>query len=260
MATILLGSILLEPNRWAKAKTPTIRVSEWAARAKDAGIDGIELWENHWRMADEAERQALKASKMVRYYNTYAPFDDRPESRAARKAAADAARELGAVGVKFNVGSDKNRRDEYLRVAEDWARSLPANCRALCECHPGTVLETPEAAAEAFPKWPPERVAAIVHPFTQSPERLGDWVRLLGPRVVHGHVQIRTEKDVLVRLDRKPREAEAALAALQPLLKQMTFTLEFTEGTRTPDDKPEVLFRNALADLEFLRKRLPPGA
>ena len=258
-ARFLLGSILLEPNRWSKEKTPTLRVSEWAARARDAGFDGIELWENHWAKADEAERAALLASPCpVVYYNTYAPFDDAPRSRAARDAAAEATRRTRATGVKFNVGNAPAKQEEYLRAAEAWAGSLPAGCRALCECHPGTLLETPEAAAKAFSdRWAdPARFGAIVHPFTQTPERLADWGRLLGERVVHAHVQIRTDKDALVRLDRKPREAEAALAALGDRRDRITYTLEFTEGTRTPDDKPDVLFKNALADLRFLRERV----
>jgi sugar phosphate isomerase/epimerase len=265
MATIYLGSILLEPNRWAKDKAPTLRVSEWTERARVAGFDGIELWENHYRRAlgGEAERQALRSSGSVTVFNSYAACG--PEGRGDRAEATTAARELGrsVKGVKFNVGKTEEpaRLAQELRATREWAETLPAPVRLLCECHPGTALETPDAAAKAFTgEWADtRRFAAIVHPFSQTAESLRTWVDALGPRIAHLHVQTRMPDDRIVRLDRRAAEVREVLRVLRAggILPAASFTLEFTEGTRTPDgDVPEKLWENALRDLAFLREEL----
>lgn len=46
-ARVLIGTILLEPNRWKPGKLPSFRVSQWLDRFADAGFAGVELWENH---------------------------------------------------------------------------------------------------------------------------------------------------------------------------------------------------------------------
>ena len=253
-SAIFLGSVLLEPNRWSAGKEPSFRVSEWVERIRDAGFDGIELWENHYLRADEAERAALHASPCpVTIFNSYAGFER--ERSGDRERAAQAIGDLGAAGVKFNVGADPARTPEYLQTAAEWARRLPPSVRLLCECHPGTVLETAGAAAEAFAgRWGDERVEAIVHPFTARREVLREWLERLGRRVSHAHVQIRSDDNQILRLDRRPREAREALQVLQDHGFCGSFTVEFTEGTRTAQDRPETLFENAVADLLFLRE------
>ena len=63
---VLIGSILLEVNRHRSGRTPTYRVSDWLERFREAGFDGVELWENHATAAPEEEVQALAASPLVR--------------------------------------------------------------------------------------------------------------------------------------------------------------------------------------------------
>ena len=60
-----LASILLEPNRWKPGRPPSIRVSEWSARAAAAGFDGWELWENHYRLAEPDEQRRLEQGLTV---------------------------------------------------------------------------------------------------------------------------------------------------------------------------------------------------
>ena len=267
MTTIYLGSVLLEPNRWTKDKTPTIRVSEWIGRARSAGFDGIELWENHYRRAigGNEERQALQVSGFVAIFNTYTGFG--PEDSEKRLQTSEAIRALGprVTGVKFNVSrtaSEPARLAAECRTARDWGRQLPAQVRLLCECHPGTPLETPAAAAPVFAgEWADTtRFAAIVHPFIYDvPESLRAWAESIGAsRIAHIHVQVCTPEDRRVRLDQRPAQVRQTLRLLKEAgVRDASWTLEFTEGTGTPDgDVPERLWENALRDLAFLRTEL----
>jgi sugar phosphate isomerase/epimerase len=252
---IYIGSILLEPNRWKGSKEPSYKVSAWLERFRAAGLDGIELWENHYLKVSDDEKAALRSSAVpMRIFNTYAEFSGSGDEL-GRIQAADSAITLQSAGIKFNVGKDTKRTSEYLDAANFWAKRLPASVRLLCECHPGTVLETPEAAEKAFrDTWRDERFQAIVHPFSTPPDVLREWMKRLKGRVTHAHVQMRGEQNRPVRLDRRPREAREALQILREGGFSGSFTLEFTEGTSTPNDRPDFLWENALADLKFLRE------
>ena len=143
---IYLGTVLLEPNRWSPGKLPSFKVSEWSAAIKQAGFDGLELWENHAALADEAERQALATGPTpVCLLNTYAGFAN--ADHAAREQAVSLAQRFKVSGVKFNFGRDPALVSEYLANLRQWAERLPPQTRLLCECHGQTVLEEPEAAA-----------------------------------------------------------------------------------------------------------------
>jgi hypothetical protein len=179
---IYLASILLEPNRWKAGKEPSYEVSAWLDKIRAAGFDGIELWENHYLKASSDEQEALRgASVPIRLFNTYAAFTATGGAdEDARRKAADATAALKAGAVKFNAGNDPKRTTEYLETAVQWARLLPPNTRLICECHPGTVLETPEAAEKAFHEhWRDERFQAIVHPFSTPLPVLKEWMKRL---------------------------------------------------------------------------------
>lgn len=254
---IYLGSILLEPNRWKAGKNPSFRLSEWIPRIREAGFDGIELWENHYLKADEREQAALRAAAgYFTVFNTYAGFDTDEKMQKEREAAASALRSLKSEAVKFNVGSKPERLMDYLRVMKEWAGTFPSSLRLLCECHGGTVLETPEGASTGFAEWTDTaRYQAIVHAFSIPPKILSEWMTRLRPHVTHVHAQLRDDKDRLLRLDRRPKEVKEALRILKDNGFAGSFTLEFTEGTRTADDRPDHLFANALLDLAYLREQ-----
>ncbi len=250
---IYLGTILLEPQRWSGDKRPSYAVSTWLERIKAAGFDGIELWENHYLKADAAERKILHAKAApIAIFNSYAGL--KIEHATQREAAACHAAELGAGAIKFNVGNDATRFDEYLINATAWADLLPESTQLWCECHPGTVLETPQDAARAFDIWDEARFGVMIHPFTTEPDVLRDWLRLLGPRVQHAHVQIRDENGRPTCLDTQPEMAHAALEILRDGGFSGSFTMEFTLGTSTANDQTEYLWENALRDLKFLRE------
>ena len=253
---ILIGSILLERNRWKNPKTPSYRVSEWIERFSQAGFDGIELWEYHATLASPEEQRALETSPLpITIFNTYATFDE--AGKDARATAAEFVARLRSEGVKWNFGRDPEALGEYRDALVAWEKTLPPGVRLLCECHPNTVLETPERAAEFLEPFDPARYQVIVHGFFNPIAPLERWFELLGPRITHVHVQMTDPDDPKgrrIRLDRRPREAKHALKVMRDHGFSGTFTLEFTEGTSAPDENPEDLFQAALSDFAFLKE------
>jgi len=251
---IYIGTILLELSRWASPKTATYRVSEWLDRFQEAGFDGMELWEYHATLAPPEELGLLEASKFpVSVYNTYCSFDDASESD--RRQAAEMIERFGAGGVKYNVGRESARRDEYIRNVRKWDASLPENCRLLCECHGGTIVQEPSDAAKFFDDLGLDS-QIIVHCFMQDLGRLKEWFSALGASVAHAHVQMQGENGRNARLSKNPAHVKEALHIMREEGYRGSFTLEFTEGTRAPDENMEDLWQAALSDLHFLRENI----
>jgi sugar phosphate isomerase/epimerase len=247
-AQIYLGSVLLESNRWTRERLPTFRVSEWTDRSAAAGFDGIELWENHCALADPAERAALQAAHLpVTIYNSYVML--RADGEPARRQAAAFVRELKAPAVKFNVGADPETLESELRTAREWAAGMPG-VRLLCECHPGTALEDAATAAAALAGYP--EIGVIVHPCNRAD--LPDWLRHLGPKIRHAHVQMVTAQRRRWRLCDQPTLARERLAMLRDGGFTGSLTIEFTAGVGVAPESREALFAAACADLAFLRE------
>lgn len=247
-ASIHFGTVLLEANRWAAQRTPTYRVSDWLARIAAAGFDGVELWENHARLADEHELAALRNSPLpFAVFNSYATLDE--AGAEARRQAAALVRELRAPAVKFNFGNDPERLADELRNARAWAAAMPG-VRLLCECHPGTAVEAPAVAAEALAGDPD--IGVIVHPFIAVD--LAAWFRHLGARIVHAHVQVVDAEWRRWRLRDRAALVQARLAILREAGFAGSFTIEFTAGVAVAPESREALFAAACNDLEFLQE------
>ncbi|MBT5533808.1 hypothetical protein HOK31_12160, partial [Candidatus Poribacteria bacterium] len=129
---------------------------------------------------------------------------------------------------------------------------LPAGCRPLCECHGGTIVETPEAA-RGFMDAADIDCGIIVHAFTDTEDRLRAWLDLFESAVELVHVQLRDAGQFL-RLDEAPDLARPRIDILRDAGFRGAYTLEFTKGTSTERDNPEALWREAVADLAFLRE------
>ncbi len=250
---IYIGTILLEKNRWTKDKTPTYRVSDWADRFAEAGFDGMELWQWHATKVDDAERRALTASPCpVAIFNSYAAFDE--SGATAREQAALLTRRFGAAGVKFNVGTDPDKRGDYLEALRQWRPLFDDDVTLLCECHPGTIIETPAAAKAFFDEAGVPGVGVIVHAFNAA-DTLDAWLDTFGPAVRHAHLQMRDERTVIAFRD-KPDVAAEVIETLKRAGYDGTCTLEFTAGTLAPDETIDLLWTNALADKAFLEELL----
>ncbi|MBM4143200.1 MAG: hypothetical protein FJ225_06375 [Lentisphaerae bacterium] len=248
---VCLATVLLEPNRWTPRKLPTFKVSEWAGPIRDAGFAALELWENHAALADETEQAALLRMPLpVAVFNSYCTFDDAGAD--GRRRAAGFVGRFGAGAVKFNLGGDPERTEEYVRNLRAWADDLPAGCRLLCECHGGTVLETPGRAARALAPLT-GRVEIIVHAFAGERASLRQWLERFGAAVTHVHVAGRQGEGPMIRLSDMADEARARLAMLRAAGFAGTWTVEFTRGVALSPEDRHALLANAAADLAFLR-------
>ncbi|WP_282936814.1 TIM barrel protein [Paenibacillus sp. RC67] len=245
---VYFGTILLERNRWAAGKEPSYLVSEWIPRLKQDGFDGIELWENHAALCDAAELERLSDAQLpVSVYNSYVTFEDGAEE--SRKQAAELIRVLGAKAVKFNFGREQSLLDTYTRNWNEWVKLLPGDCRLLCECHPNTVMEEPQAAAAAMKAM--DRCEAIVHPF-HSLGPLEEWFEHLGSAVTHAHVQYRYGGQTFRRLSSNQEEIVEKLNLMKQAGFNGSFTLEFVEGTGQGEEH-EKLYEAALDDRNTLK-------
>jgi sugar phosphate isomerase/epimerase len=257
---IFLGSILLEPNRWKPGRPPSLRISEWSARAVAAGFDGWELWENHYLLADAQERAALREGVCpIRVLNSYADFGVIDQRSAAGAFAA--LRELPSVtAVKFNVGNEARHIDRYRAAINAVCAILPAGVRLLCECHPGTLLEDPSRLHDFVASdgtWPFD---VIVHPFLLTPEKIIRWGKVIGEHIKHAHLQMRDIKDPrrFVALADEPGRASECIAALDEICFAGSYTMEFARHADSSNDVPSVLFEDSVRDLSFLRSKLRP--
>lgn len=246
MNPIYLGTIALEVNRHARGRVPTYQVSQWLDKILEAGFDGIELWENHAMMADTQEVERLKRGGLA-VYNSYATLDDAGAAHRAR--AAELARALNARAVKYNFSNKPEQRDQELANLRAWAQTMPG-VLMLCECHGGTMAETPAAARALLEEaGPPAQFAAIVHARGDRAE-MAAWVEGLGGRVVHVHVGGRKEGQWAGPAD-APELYAQALDYLRELRWSGTVTLEFTGGQTI-----EALYASACRDLSALRLAL----
>lgn len=252
---VFFATVLLERNRWsAESRTPTLEVSAWLPRLVAARCAGIELWENHWRLAGREERQRLVAATKppVRIFNTY--LVPTRASEAELEELATTLRALPEVrGLKFNFGPPGESLDDGIAAALRWAAVLPSRVRLLCECHPGTALESPRAAGAAFQRLPAARFGAILHPFWNSDAAFEEWLARLGERIEHLHLQL-VENGVHLPFAARADLVRARLARLAATGFRGTSALEFVAGTNVPHETPEALWEQSLADLAVLRE------
>lgn len=249
---ILIGTILLDVNRWGNPKTPTYAVSEWVDRFCEAGFDGMEVWEYHATLCSQAEREKLIAADFpASLYNTYCDFDD--ASADARQQAADMVARFGSVGVKFNVGKESGLRAAYLKNLRAWRKAVPDTCTLLCECHPGTIIEKPDDAKRFFDDLGVDGWGIIVHCFGSDMAELKHWFDKFGPKVVHAHVQLRNDQRQVELLKDHPARVKEALKVMRDGGFAGSFTIEFSKGTREPGENIGDLWNAAKADLDFLR-------
>jgi len=100
-----------------------------------------------------------------------------------------------------------------------------------------------------------DRYEIIVHPVAR-PQELPDWFAEFGSRITHSHMQIRDEDGLPILLERKPTLVRETLHIMREEGYTGSFTLEFTEGTNRPGEHVDLLWDNALRDLQFLREAL----
>lgn len=248
---IYISTACLERNRWG-SRQPSFRVSEWLPRFVADGFDGVELWENHWMaaVADEQSR-LVDAKASIAIFNTYANFTDADSGQLA--AAADAVEKLAVKGVKYNLGNDLTKVSEYRHNLLQWAACLPETCQLLCECHPGTFLEKPAAAADFFADLSPDRYGVIAH-VSGNPGTIDEWFSTFGSRISHVHVQMR-DSQTDPTLPEAREKLDACFAEVNRHGYQGSVSIEFTRGIGRDEDI-ETIYANACVDMTYCRKML----
>ncbi len=255
--TILLGTVAIEPNRWGTVsadRLPVTRLPDWLATIADAGFDGLEVWEQHLTMESAATAEAIIGGPVpVQIFNSYVSLD--VDDSAERTFVADWVQQCGASGVKFNVGNDPEAEGAYAERISDWIEQLPADVSLFCECHEGiSIAEDPAVAARIFSAaGPVDRLGALVHTH-ESFDHLRARFDAYGDRIRHVHVNY---LDVANRRVPPLADQRSDLEAKVDLLRSLGFggswTIEFVSGILSDNDQPEVLLRQAAADLAVLR-------
>lgn len=252
MTEVFLGTIVLEPNRWfgvTHERWGTTAVSAWLDAIADAGFDGIELWESHFRDADPEERQAILDHPLpISVYNTYVSFDDEVDTD--RDTAAELIRLTGAPKVKWNTGPERDDAalDAYTARLGRFAAALPG-VELICECHDGSAMDDPVTAARVL--------AAGSNALFHTHDDL-DLIRAkfaaYGDRLTHVHV------NHLFTGSPRLTDIRDELAEKVALVRELGFagswTLEFVHGTGGDHDDPAPMLAQAIEDLEVLRELL----
>lgn len=261
---VYFATVAVEPKRWTAERKSSITASVWGKQAFSEGFAGMELWENHYAHASGTERAALVelCSKAPAgcILNTYHTFDSLPQHSASVEGDQNAAvqdpamlrqilKELPCTGIKFNVGTQEGRTDAYRNNLAQWLSLLKqdgslARARILCECHPGTIVETPPAAEEFFAGGLLSQVRYIIHPFSIAEGELEAWIGT--GRVVHAHIQSREAP-----LSEIPGAAKRIrhLLAREP---NISFGIEFAHTTGQERETPQQSYDAVLADFRFL--------
>ena len=252
--SIYLCTIAIEPNRHAAGKHPSIDVTEWTDRISERGFDGIELWENHVLRVPETELVDYASTKLrVNVFNSYVGFGHEQEAMRAR--VAETVHLLHAPQVKFNFGSNPLKRSEEIENVRRFSEQLPSKTQLLCECHAGTIAETPELAASLLEELGDEtRFGAIVH-LQSRPEILREWLRRLGKRICHCHVFLPVESERNSGVG-----GEMAIRALMECGYNRSFSVEFVWPLNAAGETPELLFEKAVADMIWLRSSFSRNA
>ncbi len=242
---VFLGTVALEKNRWS-SRVPSLKVSDYITSIKSDGFSGMELWQEHYTGADDAEKQLISSSAQCVIFNTYCKFHQglTADMCEVAKAVADS----GAVAIKYNFGNDMATVNEEYKTFMQWVALLPQNIELMCECHAGTLMHDVKFAREFFAD-KDTRWTAIAH-LCEDEQRRADIISAYGDRIVHIHTQMRDSSNHFMQLcdDAKRASADIKKALLLPNLR--SFTVEFTADA----DTPEGLYNNAVKDLEFIRK------
>lgn len=256
---VLLGTVNIEPNRWGlkvHGGMPVSLPKDWVPLLEDAGFDGLELWERHARSVDADDLAALDSAPVpVVVFNSYASWD--PESDKYRDRAARWVERFDATGVKFNVGADPEMEAEFTARLARFDARVPAGVRLICECHRNTLAETPSVALRMFESvGGSDRTQATVHVHPHIDPGLEEALDVLGERVTHVHVQMRT-----VEPDVKPEDLADQIVDQVELIRDrgapQTWTIEFSHGVGTDShDTVDWILPNAIRDATAVRLAL----
>lgn len=251
MSEIYLGTICMEKNRWAEGRNPTYAVSDYVKKAIDDGFYGMELWQYHYTLATEEEREKLKASGIPFVFNTYISFEKRDDE--TFKLIGDAVKALGAKAIKYNLGplnAENINISAQIENLKRFAEYLPPDVKLLSECHGNTVMEEPEMAAEILSKLDKERYGAMIHLKTEL-DFADRCYAAYGDRIWHIHCANYKGWDIgFVHINDGTDFAESYINYHKSKGFNGSFTIEFVNF----EDTPEAHYKNAVNDMKHIKK------
>lgn len=254
MEKIFLASIALEKNKWAEGKIPSYKVSDFIHRVKNDGFYGIELWENHYMLADREEQKKLENADVKYIFNSYLSLKDGLTDDLRK--IADAICRLGAAAVKYNFSlKNANTESEYdkddftnqIDTLLKFAELLPNNVKLLCECHANTIMEEPEIAGRVF-EGLDERFGAIIH-LSAEKSLMENCFKYYGNRILHIHTAYTGEMNEFEPLKNGDKKLRSNMEYFKTHGFSGSCSVEFVKE----EDSAENYYKNALKDLEYLK-------
>lgn len=241
---ILIGTVMLEKNRWTLEKVPTVRITDWLGMFAKDDFEGIELWENHVLRNPESELMKIKSCGLpLIYLSSYLKFDGSDNEEMQK--VAEVAKELSAASIKFNFSNNIDLLETHIVKIRRFAELLPEDCSLLCECHANTIMADLNNAFKVFEILNDERFGIIIHLFDPL-EILQKWFMAFGQKIKHVHIHLYDGGNIIA-LRNKPEllvnTARGALIDEEALIDELRIgrisaVLDVYEKEPLPFDSP----------------------
>lgn len=276
MASLLLNTIALDPNRWTAEKQPYFELEALLAPVAAAGFRALEVWQYHLSTLDEAGVETLgdRARSLGVTFpvvGMYPMLDLDGEAQARERKAihtlVQRAEGIGARAVKMFAGrlgsaeADATGTErsvaftrELVALADEHGLGLTA------ETHPDTLCDSVPATRRFLGAVADERLHLCYQPFdfTSTERTVADY-RALREHVVHVHLQGRRD-DEMSLLEEADIDYGAFLRTLDADGFDGVLSIEFVKDCvveRPADFDLDRVLANARHDRVFVKAAMP---
>jgi sugar phosphate isomerase/epimerase len=273
VATLLLNTIALDPNRWTPDKTPYYRLADLLPAVAEAGFRRLEVWQYHLSALDAEGVTALQERAqeleitfpIVGFYPAlHLESDAREQEWTQQRRLLDVAARLGAHAVKIFAGQlgsaevDDAAYDRSIAFARRLAEAAADRDLALhAETHPDTLCDAVAACRRFLADVAAPNLRLCFQPFdfTDTARAVAD-VEALHQHIAHVHLQGRRD-DRMCLLERAEIDYGPVFGALAAHGFDGALCIEFVEDcvVETPSafDLDRVL-ANAQRDRAFIEQ------
>jgi sugar phosphate isomerase/epimerase len=273
VATLLLNTIALDPNRWTPDKTPYYRLVDLLPAVAEAGFHRLEVWQYHLSTLDAEGVTALQecaqelriTSPVVGLYPALHVDDEACEQEwAQHRRLLDEAAHLGAEAVKIFAGQlgsaevDDAAYDRSIAFARRLAEAAAGRSLALhAETHPDTLCDSVAACRRFLADVDAPNLRLCFQPFdfSDTARAVAD-VEALHEHIAHVHLQGRRD-DRMCLLERAEIDYGPVFGALAAHGFDGALCIEFVEDcvVETPADFDlNRVLANAQRDRAFIEQ------
>ena len=279
MASLLLNTVALDPNRWTAEKQPYFRLESLLEPVRAAGFHALEVWQYHLSTLTDADVEALlggadKLGVTFPIVGLYPALDFDGAARSSEWASMESlierAARLGAGAVKMfagRLGSAATSAAAYERsvvftqqlldIAAEHGLGLTA------ETHPDTLCDSVPATRRFLDAVGDERLNLCYQPydFTSTEQTVADY-RALRDRIVHVHLQGRRD-DQMCLLEEADIDYHTFLGELAADGFSGALSIEFVKDCvveRPADLDLDRVLANARRDRDFVTATMPSAA